>query len=119
MATGLSPAVGTRWFREHGGMRPFTFTLLSGRYLSFTEREEIAILHGQRYGVRAIAGKIGRAPSTVSRELRRNAATRAGTSSIERRTHSGTPTDAAAARRCPSWRRTTCCAPMCRNAWRV
>jgi IS30 family transposase len=51
---------------------------LSGRYLAFAEREEIAILRVQEHGVRAIARKLGRAPSTISRELRRNAATRSG-----------------------------------------
>jgi IS30 family transposase len=51
---------------------------LSGRYLSFEEREEIALLHAQRVGVREIARRLGRSPSTVSRELRRNAATRSG-----------------------------------------
>jgi IS30 family transposase len=51
---------------------------LSGRYLSFSEREDIAILHAQDVGVREIAGRIGRCPSTISRELRRNAATRSG-----------------------------------------
>ena len=51
---------------------------LSGRYLSFAEREEIAILRVQEHGVRAIARKLGRAASTISRELRRNAATRSG-----------------------------------------
>jgi len=50
----------------------------SGRYLSFAEREEIALLRAKNYGVRSIAREIGRSPSTVSRELRRNAATRAG-----------------------------------------
>jgi IS30 family transposase len=49
---------------------------VSGRYLSFAEREEIAILHAQQLGVREIARRIGRAPSTISRELRRNASTR-------------------------------------------
>jgi IS30 family transposase len=51
---------------------------LSGRYLSFREREEIAIFRAQGAGVRAIARQLGRAPSTISRELRRNAATRGG-----------------------------------------
>lgn len=51
---------------------------LSGRYLSFAEREEIAILHTQGFGIREIARRIGRYPSTISRELRRNAATRGG-----------------------------------------
>lgn len=50
----------------------------SGRYLSFTEREEIALLHVQQCGVREIARQLGRSPSTISRELRRNAATRGG-----------------------------------------
>jgi IS30 family transposase len=49
---------------------------LSGRYLSFAEREEIAILHAQRVGVREIARRLKRSPSTISRELRRNASTR-------------------------------------------
>ena len=48
----------------------------TGRYLSFSEREEIALLRAQGFGVRGIAREISRSPSTVSRELRRNAATR-------------------------------------------
>ena len=79
---GVSPAVGGRWFRRAGGMPPLHFSQsskpLSGRYLSFAEREEIAILRVQGQGVCAIARKLGRAPSTISRELRRNAATRSG-----------------------------------------
>ena len=50
----------------------------SGRYLTFTDRDQIAIWHAQGQGVRAIARRLARAPSTISRELRRNAATRAG-----------------------------------------
>lgn len=50
----------------------------SGRYLSFPEREDIAIERAKGTGIRAIARKLGRAPSTISRELRRNAATRGG-----------------------------------------
>jgi IS30 family transposase len=73
---GVSSAVGARWFRESGGMPSLTLALVSGRYLSFAEREEIAILHGQRLGVREIARRLGRAPSTISREFRRNASTR-------------------------------------------
>jgi IS30 family transposase len=75
---GVSPAVGTRWFREAGGMPPITQAPVSGRYLSFTEREEIAILRARGCGVREIARRAGRSPSTISRELRRNAATRGG-----------------------------------------
>jgi IS30 family transposase len=51
---------------------------LSGRYLLFAEREEIALLRVQGCGVREIARQLGRSPSTISRELRRNAATRGG-----------------------------------------
>ena len=51
---------------------------LSGRYLSFAEREEISLLRVQGHGVRHIARSLDRAPSTISRELRRNASTRSG-----------------------------------------
>ena len=44
---------------------------LSGRSLSLAEREEIAIWRAQRHGVREIARRLKRAPSTISRELRR------------------------------------------------
>ena len=57
-------------------MPSLTFAQVSGRYLSFAEREEIAVLRAQRLGVREIARRLGRAPSTISRELRRNASTR-------------------------------------------
>jgi len=57
-------------------MPPISLAPVSGRYLGFSEREEIAILRAQQLGVRAIARHIGRSPSTISRELRRNASTR-------------------------------------------
>lgn len=59
-------------------MPPISLAPPSGRYLSFAEREEIAILKAQGAGVREIARSLGRSPSTISRELRRNAATRGG-----------------------------------------
>jgi hypothetical protein len=58
-------------------MPPISLAEPTGRYLSFAEREEIALLEAQDHGVREIARQIGRDPSTISRELRRNAATRA------------------------------------------
>jgi transposase, IS30 family len=73
---GVSSAVGARWFRQAGGMPPLALAPLSGRYLSFPEREEIAIFHAQHVGARDIARRLGRSPSTISRELRRNASTR-------------------------------------------
>src|ERR1700686_3306535 len=79
---GMSQAVGTRLFRKAGGMPPAMFRPsakpLSGRYLSFAEREEIALLRVQGCSVREVARRLGRTASTISRELRRNAATRSG-----------------------------------------
>src|ERR671931_633472 len=75
---GVSPVVGVRWFREAGGMPPISQAPLSGRYLSFAEREEIAVLRAGGCKVREVARRLGRSPSTISRELRRNAATRGG-----------------------------------------
>jgi IS30 family transposase len=75
---GVSAVVGVRWFGECGGMPPVTQAPLSGRYLSFAEREEIAMLRAGGCGVREIARQLGRSASTISRELRRNAATRTG-----------------------------------------
>lgn len=76
---GVSPAVGSRWFREAGGMRPSTLDCEpSSRFLSFSEREEIALLRAQEHGIREIARRLQRSASTISRELRRNAATRSG-----------------------------------------
>jgi len=82
VGAGVSQPVGSRWFREAGGMPPKTLApsskLPSERYLSFAEREEIALLRAQGCGVREVARRIGRDASTISRELRRNAATRSG-----------------------------------------
>jgi IS30 family transposase len=75
---GVSSAVGARWFRQGGGMPTITLTEPGNRYLSFSEREEIALLRAQDKGVREIAREVGRDPATISRELRRNAATRGG-----------------------------------------
>jgi len=63
-------------------MAPAMFGLsakpLSGRYLSFMEREEIGLLRAQGQTIQEVARRIGQAASTISRELRRNAATRSG-----------------------------------------
>jgi IS30 family transposase len=82
LEVGLSQAVGTRWFREAGGMPSKILAPsskpLSERYLSFAERETIALLRAQGCGVRETGRRLGRDASTISRELRRNAATRGG-----------------------------------------
>src|SRR3954471_6173271 len=73
VSAGVSPAVGTRWFREAGGMPPSRLAPsakpLSGRYLSFAEREEIALLRAQGQSMQEVARRLGRAASTISREL--------------------------------------------------
>jgi len=82
LQAGMSQPVGSRLFRRAGGMPPAIFRPsakpLSGRYLSFAEREEIALLRVQGCSMREVARRLGRAASTISRELRRNAATRSG-----------------------------------------
>lgn len=82
MKVGVSQPVGSRWFRASGRLAPSHLSRsskpLSERYLSFAEREEIALLRLQGAGVREVARRLGRAASTISRELRRNAATRSG-----------------------------------------
>jgi IS30 family transposase len=72
----VSGPVGFRWFRHAGGVNPCLPPTVSGRYLCFVDREEIALLRARGAGVREIARRLGRDPSTISRELRRNASTR-------------------------------------------
>jgi DNA-binding CsgD family transcriptional regulator len=78
LEVGVSWPVGSRWFRHAGGMPPLSLAEPTGRHLSFHEREELALLRAQGLGVRAIARELQRDPGTISRELRRNAATRGG-----------------------------------------
>lgn len=81
-AARVSWVVGARWFRHAGGMPPIHLAPsappLSGRDLTFAERKVLALLRAQGLGVRACARQLGRAPSTISRDHRRNAATRSG-----------------------------------------
>jgi IS30 family transposase len=69
---GVSRRTGRRWILETGGRPPLARPALSGRYLSIDERIRIADLALAGSSVRKIAAEIGRCPSTVSRELRRN-----------------------------------------------
>ena len=75
MARGVSGPVAARWFREGGGMPSLSLVPMYGRYLSFAEREELALLHARGVGVREIGRRIDRSAPRISRELRRNAAT--------------------------------------------
>jgi IS30 family transposase len=63
---------GRRWILAESGIRPRRGRHLAGRCLTFTEREEIALGRARGESVRGIARALGRAPSTVSRELSRN-----------------------------------------------
>ena len=63
-AVGVSRTVSTRWFSQAGGMTPIELCDPSGRYLSITEREEIAVWNGH-VSAREIARRLGRSPSTV------------------------------------------------------
>lgn len=78
ITVGVSGPVGSRWFRHAGGMSPIDLAPVSDRYLSFSEREDIAVMSAEGLSMRTIADRIGRSPSTISREIRRNAATRSG-----------------------------------------
>ena len=63
---------GTRWLFAAGGVRPRRGRDLKGRCLTLPQREEIALGRARGESIRVIAAGIGRSPSTVSRELRRN-----------------------------------------------
>ena len=115
VAAGVSPAVGTRWFRDNGGMPSSNLTPLSGRYLSFGEREEIAIVHAQGFGIREIA----RRSADVRRRSRGNCVGTprpvVATCGIEPQRPSGTPTGVGDVRKSRSSPRTANCATMCKT----
>jgi IS30 family transposase len=71
---GIGRKTGYRWRAERGGLPPLRLGEAdrTGRYLSQLERQRIATLRDRGVGVREIARRLGRSPSTVSRELRRN-----------------------------------------------
>jgi transposase, IS30 family len=73
IAAGSYRKQGTRWLAAAGGVRPRRGRNLKGRCLTLAQREEIALGRARGDSIRAIAAIIGRSPSTVSRELGRNA----------------------------------------------
>jgi transposase, IS30 family len=74
---GVSRSQVSQWRLQAGGVIKNELRG-SPRYLSREDRYEIARLRDHGLGVRAIAKRLGRAASTVSRELRRNDASRDG-----------------------------------------
>ncbi len=71
-AIGVDRRQGYRWIRAAGGRMPVPDRPRSGRYLGQDDRLRIADLRIAGAGVREIARELGRSPSTISRELRRN-----------------------------------------------
>ena len=73
VTAGVPEQTGRRWFLQAGGVLPPNVPeRSSGRYLSFSEREEIFAGVERGESIRQIAKLLGRAPSTVLRELRPN-----------------------------------------------
>ena len=107
---GVSGAVAARWFRDTGGMRPSTLAkTVSGRYLSFEEREEIALLRAKDLGVREIARHWDAQPQQYPENCGAMPPLVAGRSSIGPRLRSGTPNAAPGDPSLPSWRTTSDC----------
>ena len=71
-AVGTYRVKGRRWILAESGIRPHRGRELKGRCLMFSEREEISLGRARGESVRCIARRLGRSPSTVSRELHRN-----------------------------------------------
>jgi len=77
-AVGVSVRCGSLWFAERGGVNP-QLQHAHGRKrprLSIDEREQIMIGTSHGEPIRSIAGRLGRAPSTVMREIANNGAAR-------------------------------------------
>jgi transposase, IS30 family len=84
-AAGVSASVAYRLVRKMGGVSQTPCEAPGGgRYLSREERYEIARLRESGLSVRQVAGRLRRSPSTVSRELARNADPRTGLYAPER-----------------------------------
>jgi IS30 family transposase len=82
LGAGMSETWGRRTFRKAGGVNPTRAAGLAGRYLSWSEREEMAALDHGGHGVREIARRLGRDPATISRELDRGATSRGYRASV-------------------------------------
>jgi IS30 family transposase len=77
-AVGVSNTCGVAWFRKFGGVNP-RMQLAQGvrrPRLSLLEREQIMIGTARGESIRSIARGLGRAPSTVMREIEKNGRTR-------------------------------------------
>jgi IS30 family transposase len=77
-AAGVSKSFAYRLHHKMGGVYRPPGTTYSDRYLDREERYEIARLRESGLPMRQIAARTGRSPSTISRELARNADPRTG-----------------------------------------
>ena len=84
-------AVGTRWFRKAGACRHRCLLGAALWSVSRLRSGRSRSLRVQGYSMREVARRLGRVASTISRELRRNAAPEAAASRIVRRQRNGTP----------------------------
>jgi IS30 family transposase len=71
-AAGVGGVKAFAWFKQAGGVKANGPRPAGGRYLSVAEREEIAVGLAAEESLRSIARRLGRSPSTVSREVGRN-----------------------------------------------
>ncbi|MDX1881074.1 IS30 family transposase [Mycobacterium sp. SMC-18] len=73
VAAGVSPGTGWQWFVNAGGVKP-KIDSAPRKYtrLTFAEREQIGLAVAAQEPIRCIAKRLGRAPSTISREIKRN-----------------------------------------------
>ena len=114
IAAGSYRKQGTRWLAAAGGVRPRRGRNLKGRCLTLAQREEIALGRARGDSIRAIAAILGRSPSTVSRELRRNAD---GLGRYRATPRMHWPTTGRPARSRPGWSRTWNCVAWWRRTW--
>lgn len=102
-AVGVSKRCGRQWFTEAGGVKPRLHqpdSMVPSLRLSFAEREEIAIGVAREESIRSIADRLGRAPSTILREIARNGPRSRGhgrTAQYRRKHRFGSPQDGRAA----------------------
>ena len=134
---GVSGRCGQDWFRIFGGVKPL-FDEPRGRVrprLSFTEREEIMIGTAAGESIRSMARRLGRAPSTIMREIYLNGrcgmqraatvrciglAATVGAGTRSRRIGPAWPRSAARrgrAAQMASWPAALSCAKRCKGCW--
>jgi IS30 family transposase len=71
-AAGVPIGTAQTWHRQAGGVNPYSTKAVSGRYLSFEEREEISVGLAAGRSQVSIARQLGRCSATISREVARN-----------------------------------------------